>query len=77
MINYLYYSVIFLLENITEKLYTKIENIDTFFVINYFLAKKFLKNPEQIIKVEKKLDLEDFQDKISESNDKFISWFLG
>jgi hypothetical protein len=68
---------IFLLENITEKLYTKIENIDTFFVINYFLAKKFLKNPEQIIKVEKKLDLEDFQDKLSESNEKFISWFLG
>jgi hypothetical protein len=68
---------IFLLENITEKLYIKIENIDTFFVINYFLAKKFLKNPEQINKVEKKLDLEDFQDKLSESNEKFISWFLG
>jgi hypothetical protein len=41
------------------------------------LAKKFLKNPEQINKVEKKLDLEDFQDKLSESNEKFISWFLG
>jgi len=70
-------SKIFILENITDKFYDKILNIDKFFEINSLLVKKFLKNQEIIKNAVKKFDLEEFNDKLFlESTDKFIAWFL-
>ena len=40
------------------------------------LAKKFLKNNNIVKNVEEKIHLDEFNDKLLESNDKFISWFL-
>ena len=65
------------LENITEKLYHKIEDTCHFFAVSNLLLKKCIKNPEIIRKVEKNvLYTEDFDSKLTESNDKFINWLL-
>jgi hypothetical protein len=69
-------SKINFLENIIEKLYSKIENNNVFFEINNLLVKKFLKNTESLKYVEKKINLDEFNDKLLERRDKFISWFL-
>ena len=69
-------SNIILLENITEKLYCKIENIDIFFKLNNLLVTKFLKNQEIIKKLEKKINSYEFNDKLLELGDSFINWFL-
>jgi hypothetical protein len=65
-----------LLEKIIDKLYDKIEDADFFFKVNFMLAKKFLKNNNIVKNVEEKIHLDEFNDKLLESNDKFISWFL-
>jgi hypothetical protein len=64
------------LENIVEKLYNKIDDINVFFEINHLLVKKFVKNPEIIKNSEKKINLEEFDSKLKETKDKFINWFL-
>ena len=70
-------SKIFILENITDKLYDKKLNIDKFFEISSLLVKKFLKNQEILKNAENKFNLEEFNDKLFiESTDKFITWFL-
>jgi hypothetical protein len=69
-------SKIFLLENITDKLYTKINNVNKFFEVIHLLVKKFFKNQEILTNTEKKIYLEEFDDKLEESVDKFINWFL-
>jgi hypothetical protein len=69
-------SKIGLLENIIEKLYNKIDDLQIFFEINHLLVKKFVKNPEIIKNAEKKINLQEFDDKINDSKEKFISWLL-
>jgi len=70
-------SEIYILENITEKLFHKIEDIDTFFELNSLLVKKFVKNSSQFKNSHKKFDLEDeFNEKILETSDKFINWLI-
>jgi len=69
-------SKISILENITEELYYKIENIDTFFEINHLIVKHFLKNTEILDKAKDKMILDIFDEKILESNEEFIDWFL-
>jgi hypothetical protein len=69
-------SNINILENITEKLYSKIENNCIFFEISHLLVKKFLKNQDLIKNGEKKINLDEFNEKLLESHDKFINWFL-
>jgi hypothetical protein len=64
------------LENIIEKLYNKIDDLHIFFEINHLLVKKFVKNPEIIKNAEKKINLQEFDDKINDSKEKFISWLL-
>jgi len=64
------------LENIIEKLYNKIDDLQIFFEINHLLVKKFVKNPEIIKNAEKKINLQEFDDKINDSKEKFISWLL-
>ena len=68
-------SKIFTLEKITENLYNKIENADDFFQVNQLLVKKFLKNQECLKNAEKKIDAEEFDDKLLDAKDKFVSWF--
>jgi hypothetical protein len=68
---------IYILENITEKLFHKIEDIDKFFELNSLLVKKFVKNSLQFKNSHKKFDLEDeFNEKILETSDKFINWLI-
>ena len=68
---------IHLLEEMTEKMYYKIDNVDKFFEINLLIVKQFLKTPESIQKSVGKFDLEIFDDKLSiESSEKFVSWLL-
>jgi hypothetical protein len=69
-------SKIINLESIIEKLYNKIDDINTFFDINNLLVKKFIKNQEIIFNVEKKILLEETNDKLKESHDKFINWLI-
>jgi hypothetical protein len=77
LINLTYKSKIVLLENIVDKLYNKISDTNKFFEINHLLVKKFLKKQEIFSHILKKIDLEEFQDKLlTETNDKFINWIL-
>jgi hypothetical protein len=64
------------LENITEKLYNKIECVDKFFDISHLIAKKFLKNQEILQNAGKKFYTEEFDNKLADSNDKFINWLF-
>jgi hypothetical protein len=69
-------SKISILQNITEELYYKIDNIDIFFEVSHLIAKKFLKNTDSLEKVKEKINLDIFNEKISESNEKFVEWLL-
>lgn len=73
MHNKLYINII---EKIVEKLYYKIEDLNKFFEINHLLVKKICKNPELIKCAEKNINLDDFDNKLEEIPDKFISWFI-
>jgi hypothetical protein len=75
--NYSNKSNIYILENIIEKLYNKIENIELFFEINHLLVKQFIKNSKGIKFNEEKIYVEEFNDKLNElSPHKFVNWFL-
>jgi hypothetical protein len=69
-------SKITILENITEHLFYKIEDMDTFFEINHIIVKHFLKNHIEIEKAKDKINLDIFDEKILESSEKFVEWFL-
>ena len=77
LINLTNKSKIVALENIVDKLYSKISDKNKFFEINHLLVKKFVKKQELFNYIEKKLHLEEFEEKLlSETSDKFITWFL-
>ena len=77
LINLTNKSKIVTLENIVDKLYSKISDKNKFFEINHLLVKKFVKKQELFNYIEKKLHLEEFEEKLlSETSDKFITWFL-
>jgi hypothetical protein len=69
-------SKISILQNITEELYYKIDNIDMFFQVSHLIVKKFLKNPDSLEKVKEKINLDIFNEKLGESSKKFIEWLL-
>ena len=64
------------LESIVDRLYYKISDIGTFFEINAILLKKVIKTPDLLGNVEKNINADIFDDKLSESSDKFIAWVL-
>ena len=64
------------IEKIIEKLYYKIDDLNNFFEINHLFFKKIIKNIELIKCAEKKMFLDDFDNKIKELPDKFIAWFI-
>lgn len=64
------------LELLTEKLYYKIEDMQKFFEINHLIVKQFVKNSEVINHAAEKLNTEVFEEKMSETSEKFVSWLL-
>jgi hypothetical protein len=48
----------------------------TFFEINAILLKKVIKNPDLLCNAEKNIKTDMFDEKLSESPDKFIAWIL-
>jgi len=69
-------SQISILENITQQLYYKIENPDTFFEISHLIVNFFFKNPDSLEKAKEKINLDIFNEKLEESNKKFVEWLL-
>ena len=67
-------SSIVILENITEKLFYKIEDLNKFYELCSLIVKKFVKNSEVLKNANKKLNSDEFNDKLLESSDKFVSW---
>ena len=67
-------SSIVILENITEKLFYKIEDLNKFYELCSLIVKKFVKNQEILKNANKKLNSDEFNDKLLESSDKFVSW---
>ena len=63
------------LNNVIDKLYHKIEDKKIFLELNQLIVKQFLKNQEIIEKYEKKILCCEFEEKLSESSEKFIKWF--
>jgi len=64
------------LECIVDRLYYKIADLSTFFEINAILLKKVIKTPDLLSNVEKNINADIFDAKLSESPDKFIAWVL-
>ena len=67
---------IIILEKINEKMYNTISDIDKFFEINYLILKNTLKTPEIFEKLEKKINLEEFDEKINNPSNKFVNWLI-
>jgi hypothetical protein len=67
---------VFILEDVIDKIYNKINNTALFFEINHSLIKKFLKHPESIKIVDSKLVSKEFKEKLDEPQDKFIKWLI-
>ena len=66
-----------LLNEIVEKLYYEIENLDYFLDICSSLSKKIIKNNDLLNNCNKKNLSETFKEMINEPVDKFITWFTG
>jgi hypothetical protein len=64
------------LESIVDRLYYKVADISAFFEINTILLKKVIKTPDLLSNVEKNINADIFDDKLSEPPDKFIAWVL-
>ena len=69
-------SEIVVLENITETLFYKIEDSNKFYDLCSLIVKKFVKNPEILKNANKKINSDEFNDKLIESSDKFVTWLV-
>jgi hypothetical protein len=69
-------SNIKLFHKLTEQLSNKIDDNEKFFNIKLCIAKKFIKNPSLFLSLNNKLLNEEFNDKLNENYDKFVSWFI-
>lgn len=61
---------------LTEKFYYYVNDVDKFYSIISLITKKAIKNPEILENKNDKFLSEDFLDKLNETPDKFISWFM-
>jgi hypothetical protein len=61
---------------IVEKFYYCVNDVDNFYSIVSLIVKKMIKNPEILINKNNKFLSEDFSDKLNETPDKFIAWFM-
>lgn len=64
------------LNEIIELLFYRIENCDYFFDVCLFLIKKFIKNQQQINNCLDKFLSDEFNDKLCDTSEKFIAWFM-
>jgi hypothetical protein len=64
------------LNDIIELLFYRIENSEYFFDVCILLIKKFIKNQQQINNCLDKFLSEDFNDKLNDTSEKFIAWFM-
>jgi len=64
-----FYSFIHVLDN-------KIDSIDKLYEIIILFTKKINKNPTLISKLNEKIYLEEFVEKLEDSNDKFVNWLI-
>lgn len=69
-------SDIIILENITERLFFKIEDTDKFYEICSLIVKKFTKKSSQFKNSNKKINSEEFNDFLLETPDKFVNWLI-
>lgn len=67
---------IIILENITENLFFKIEDTNNFYEICSLIVKKFTKKSSQFNNSNKKINSEEFIDKLLETPDKFVNWLI-
>jgi hypothetical protein len=64
------------LNDIIELLFYRIENSEYFFDVCVLLIKKFIKKQEQINNCLDKFLSEDFNDRLNDTSEKFITWFM-
>jgi len=69
-------EAIVILENVTEKLFNKIEDSKFFYELSILIVKKFVKNQEIFKIINKNLNSDDFNNKLVESPEKFLTWLL-
>lgn len=69
-------SKINFLNDIIEKLYYRIDNCEYFFNICVLLVKKFIKNQDILNNCSNNFLSDNFKDKLEESPDKFLAWFM-
>lgn len=69
-------SDINIMENITDKLFFKIEDINTFYEFCSSIVNKFTKKSSQFKNSNKKINSEEFNDNLLETPDKFINWLI-
>lgn len=64
------------LNEIIEHLFYRIDNSEYFFDVCVLLVKKFIKNQEVINNCLNKFLSDDFNDKLEDASEKFVSWFM-
>jgi hypothetical protein len=64
------------LNHIIEHLFYRIESTEYFFDVCVLLVKKYTKNQDQIKNCLNKFLLEEFNDKLEDTSEKFIAWFM-
>jgi hypothetical protein len=64
------------LNDVLEILYYKIDNFNTFYDISNLIIKKTIKKTELLNNCDNKYLLEEFNDRLNEPSDKFVSWFI-
>jgi hypothetical protein len=64
------------LNQIIEHLFYRIENAEYFFDVCVLLVKKFTKNQEHINNCLDKFLSEEFNDKLDDTSEKFVAWFM-
>jgi hypothetical protein len=69
-------SKIIILNELIEKLYYDISDVDYFFDVCNLLTKKIAKNDEYSNNFSNKFISEEFKVKIKETPDKFVTWFM-
>ena len=69
-------SKLSILENVTDKIFSKIHDNNLFIEISYLLVKKFVKNQEILKNSIKKIDSNEFNSKLSETPEKIVTWII-
>jgi hypothetical protein len=69
-------SIINKLNILVDKLYYYVNDVDKFYNLVNLIVKKMIKNPDILDNKIHKFLSEDFTEKLNETSDKFITWFM-